>query len=142
VQIFLTIISGVVVYVLGQIILNFVLEPIKAFNKERGDASFLMLSLRAKIANASNADPKIQSDIKEVAAALISTMAQIPCYSLMRYIFSLPSKQHVFEGSREIVGISHGIGLDGKNTSSPQQNLEAARKIARLLKIKTSYDLS
>lgn len=47
-QIFLTIVSGVIIYVFGQILLHFILEPIKAFNKGRGDASFLLLSLRAK----------------------------------------------------------------------------------------------
>src|SRR4051812_29404974 len=115
VQIFLTILSGVAVYILGQTFLNFVLEPIKAFNKERGDASFFMLSLRAKITNASNTDSKIQSEVKEVAAALISTMAQIPCYSLTRRIFSLPPEQDVFEGARELVLISHGMGPIGKD---------------------------
>src|SRR5687768_10695811 len=59
-QIFLTIVSGVAVYVLGQLVLHFVLEPIKAFNKEKGDTSFLLLRHRAIIANMSNTDEEIQ----------------------------------------------------------------------------------
>lgn len=75
-----------------------------------------------------------------MAAALISTMAQIPLYSALRRVFSLPSEQNVFEASHEINGISYGLGPVGKDVSSPSQNLDAARKVAQLLQIRTSFD--
>jgi hypothetical protein len=139
-QIFLTIVSGVVVYVLGQMILHFVLEPIKEFNRQRGDASFLLLKFRAKIANASNDDPDLQSEIKEMGAALVSTMTQIPCFDFCNRLGIVPSKREVLKAAREIVGISYGIGPKGKDTFTPSQNMESAAEIARLLRIRTSYD--
>jgi hypothetical protein len=52
-QVFATVIAGVVIYVIGQIIQQFILMPIKDFNKERGDASYVLLRHQAKITNAS-----------------------------------------------------------------------------------------
>src|SRR6266545_715184 len=82
-QVFWTVISGVAVYVLGQAVLQFMFEPIKKFNEQRSDTSFLLLFHQAKITNASNTNPKVQDDIKEMGAALISTMNQIPLYGLL-----------------------------------------------------------
>lgn len=77
-EIFWTIVTGVAVFILGQAILNFLFQPIKDFNKERTDTSYLLLFYQAKITNASNSNPKVPDDIKEMAASLVSTMGQIP----------------------------------------------------------------
>lgn len=113
-QIFLTVISGVVIYVVGQSILQFVLEPIKEFNKQRGDTSFLLLSYRA-------------------------TMMQIPFYNLFAKFDVLPAKNDVFKAAQEINGISYGMGPIGKDEDSAQRNYKALQEIADALKVKTSF---
>jgi hypothetical protein len=141
-QIFLTVISGVLVYVLGQAVLHFVFEPIKEVNKQRGDTSFLLLSYRHKITNASNKGEKLQRDIKEMGAALVSTMWQIPFYSFLSSltVFGLPTKDDVLKAAQEINGISWGMGPIGSSATSAIENYKALKEIAGRLKIKTSFD--
>lgn len=111
-QIFLTIVSGVAVFIIGQAILNFVLQPIKDFNKERMDTSYLLLFYQAKITNAANSNPKAPDDIKEMAASLVSTMSQIPFYRFLVWsrVFGLPTQQAVFEAARELNMIAYSTG--------------------------------
>jgi hypothetical protein len=141
-QVFLTIVTGVAVYVLGQAILHFVFEPIKKFNEQRSDTSFLLLFHQAKITNASNTNPQLQDDIKEMGAALISTMSLIPCYHLLTWlrVFGLPSKEDVFQAARELNGIAYGTGPVGPNENSAVANTQALEQIARLLGIHTGYN--
>jgi hypothetical protein len=141
-QIFWTVVSGVAVYVLGQAVLQFVFEPIKKFNEQRSDTSFLPLLHQAKITNASNTNPEIQDDIKEMGAALIAYMRQIPFYSLLASLrlFGLPPKADVFEATRELNGVAYGTGPAGTNAKSPFTNVDALAKIARLLRIQTAYN--
>lgn len=140
-QIFWTIVSGVAVYVIGQAILNFVFQPIKEFNKQRGDTSFLLLFHQAKITNASKTNPKIPDDVKEMGAALISTMRQIPFYNFLAWfrVFGLPSKEAVFEAARELNGIACATSPGENFKDGAVSNVKALEKIAQLLKIQTGY---
>jgi hypothetical protein len=140
-EIFWTVVSGVTVYVIGQAILNFVFEPIKKFNEQRSDTSFLLLFQQAKIVNASNVNPEVQNEIKEMGAGLISTMRQIPFYSLLASlrVFGLPPKKDVFEAARELNGIAYGTGPVGRDSGSAFENSSALPKVAKLLRIETGY---
>ncbi len=64
-EIFATIITGVVVFLFGQIVQQFILMPIKDFNKERGDTSYLLLRYQPSIANASGRDAKALDEIQK-----------------------------------------------------------------------------
>src|SRR6185295_1002163 len=62
-QVFATVLAGVIVFILGQLVQQFVLAPIKEFNKERGDTSYLLLRYQALITNASNRNEKAIEEI-------------------------------------------------------------------------------
>ena len=79
---FWKIIGGVAAFIIGQAILQFVFQPIKDFNKERGDTSYLLLFYQSKITNAAK-DVKAAAEIKQMGAALISTLWQIPLSSFL-----------------------------------------------------------
>jgi hypothetical protein len=105
------IISGVLVFVLGQAELHIVFEPIKDFNKQRGDTSYLLLRYQAEITNASALEKEDRAQIHEMGAALISTVAQIPFYNFLNWIgiFGLPAKEDVEVAAQEINGIAHSL---------------------------------
>ena len=140
-QVFWTIVSGVIVYVVGQAILHFIFEPIKEFNKQRSDTSFLLLFHQAKITNASNMDQNVQKDLKEMGPSLISTMKQIPFYQFLTMlgVFGLPPEEAVFRAVRELNGLAYGMGPIGRETESAVDNTKALESIARLLRIQTGY---
>jgi hypothetical protein len=138
-EIFATIITGVVVFVFGQIVQQFILMPIKEFNKERGDTSYLLLRYQPSITNASGRDTKALDDIHEMGASLISTLDQIPLYDFISSIsvFGLPSRNAVDEAAREVNGIVCRTRENSKTGAS--DNVLALRKIADLLGVRTSF---
>jgi hypothetical protein len=143
-QVFATIVAGVAVYVIGQIIQQFFLEAIRSFNKERGDISYLLLRYQAIVTNASAKDESVQSEIKELAASLISTMEQIPLYDSVSAIraFRLPPRKDVYDAARELNEIAYNVGPNRSETikGPAKANVAALTKIGNLLRIKTSYN--
>lgn len=137
---FSTVLSGVLVYVAGQMTLHFVLEPIKEFNKKRGEISSLVLFYRAKITNASE-DEDAQRKIKEIGAGLMASMWQIPFYNALAFIriFKLPKRAQVVEAAREMNGISFAMA-DSTIQNAALNNYNALKQIATLLRIDTSFD--
>jgi hypothetical protein len=135
------IVSGVLVFVLGQSVLHFVFEPIKEFNKQRGDTSYLLLRYQAAITNASVLDKEDREQIHEMGAALISTVAQIPFYDFLSSLgaFGLPPKKNVEAAAREINSIVYSLQAGERYRNNAEQNVVALGKIGDLLKIRTSY---
>lgn len=134
------ILLGIAAFISGQAILQFVFQPIKEFNKERGDTCYLLLFYQAQITNATK-DESAYNELREMGAALISTMTQIPLYSLLSFlgIFGLPLKRNVLEACRELNGIVYSLRPTAERGQSASQNLTALKTIGHLLKIKTSY---
>jgi hypothetical protein len=138
-QIFATIVAGVIVYVLGQIVQQFVLMPIKEFNKERGDTSYLLLRHQAAITNASGRNQEVLDEIQQVAASLISTVDQIPFYNVLCRVkaFRLPARIAIVEAAREVNGIVYRMKVS--NLGDAMENTLALEKITDLLGVRTSY---
>lgn len=137
---FWNIIGGVVAFIFGQAVLQFVFQPIKEFNKERGDTSYLLLFHLPQITSAAK-NLESHAALKEMGAALISTMTQIPFYSFFVWIrvFGLPSNKSILEASRELNGIVYSLHPCEQRGNSPDQNIKALEKIGRLLKIQTTF---
>jgi hypothetical protein len=138
-DIFAAIVTGVVIFVVGQVVQQFVLAPIKDFNKERGDTSYLLLRHQAVITNASARDAKTVDEIHEMGAALISTVTQIPFYDSISSIrlFGLPSRQSVHEAAKEVNGIVYRMQAGGNVRA--EENVRSLTRIAQLLGVRTSY---
>ena len=83
-------------------------------------------------------DSEATKEIKEMGAALISTMAQIPFYRMLSAVklFGLPSKANVFMAAQELNGIAAPTKPAG---DAAVENYKAAGLIGRLLNIQTSY---
>jgi hypothetical protein len=86
-------------------------------------------------------DTSIQDEIREMGAALISHMNQIPFYNTLASLrtFGLPSKDSVYEAARELNGIAYETGPVGRSQRSASENVKALEKVARLLRIRTAY---
>ena len=137
---FLKIIGGVAAFIIGQAILQFVFQPIKDFNKQRGDTSYLLLFHQSKIVNVTK-DKKACAEIREMGAALVSTMRQIPFYNFLAQlrVFGLPSKNSVLVAAQELNGIVYSLDSNEQHGNSAVTNSETLQKISQLLKIQTAY---
>jgi hypothetical protein len=136
-----TVLSGVIVFVIGQLVQKLVVDPVAGFREWRGKIAYLLLHLQSKIANASNTDVDVQAEFKRHAASLMVAMHQIPAYRLTRRIFHLPSRDAVLMAAQQLNLLSYNVGPIGPSdkTAAAIENMQALRKIEELLKIKARY---
>jgi hypothetical protein len=125
-------VGAVLTFVFGQVVQRFLLAPLAAFHKERGDLSYLLLYYQAKIANFTLTD-EARDELKQVGAAIISEAGRIPAYdSLSKWkVFRLPPYPEVIEAIRELNFIL--------NSSKGTENYKALKRLGVLLRIESTY---
>ncbi|KAF0673556.1 hypothetical protein L244_00875, partial [Salmonella enterica subsp. enterica serovar Worthington str. BCH-3194] len=72
-----TVLTGVTVFVVGQLIAKRFVEPYVSFREQLGRITVLLLREQAKITN-SNVDAEIIHDLKDAAAQLMAKYSALP----------------------------------------------------------------
>ena len=99
------------VFVTGQIIQRFVLEPIAEMRKLIAKIGYDLIFYRNCFSAPDMIDPekleKALTVYRENAASLRSLIAVIPFYQVLRLIFFLPSRMEVKSASSNLIGLSN-----------------------------------
>ncbi len=140
----LTIIGGVFIFLLGQIALKLIIEPVQELKKTLGKVSNLLLLHQAKISNRAYND-EISHKISSISAEMLSQSRVVLGYNKVRIIFGLPSISNIANASRELNYISYGLREINKEADDNHQvsvlNInKSLREIGALLKIDTTYE--
>lgn len=123
---FLTVVSGTLVFVLGQIFIEFVLKPIRKFKELKADAAFCLRFHRATFHNY-NENIEAQNAAKKLAAKCIAYTQEKPGWYLGVSHKDLVKCCEQFTRLHYIMG-GHGKGdFDGN---------ECEKTIVKVLKIK------
>lgn len=141
-SIFLTIFSGVTVFVLGQFILKLVLEPIVCLKNVFGEVSALFLREQARITNA-NADEQIQNEIRRLSSSILAHRQAVPLYKFVATILNLPNDKSLINACGALNIISYkvtGRGPITMNEDVCERIHKEMKKISENLKITTEYD--
>jgi len=97
--IFATIVAGVAVFVLGQILLKLVIEPIQKMRKTIALVAFHLANDHSTIHNAEIVEKEqakeVSKNLKNISAHLISHKQLIPFYSSLSKLFSLPNVENI-----------------------------------------------
>jgi len=122
---------GVIVFLIGQTLQQFVLERIKEFNTQRADTFYYLVRVRdAKW----DADEK--RDIRHMRSALIYSVELVPFYNVLAamWVFGLPQKENVRKAADLVQKIA-----DQVNSSSKTAEVDSlATTASRLLGIKAA----
>ncbi|HHF2906818.1 TPA: hypothetical protein ACVO3F_004637 [Vibrio diabolicus] len=89
-SVLITVLSGVSVFVIGQIILKMFLEPVVALKTLFGEISGLFLRGQPEIIGAT-ASHETREALYRFAALLLAQKKAIPFYPVTRFFFGLPS---------------------------------------------------
>ena len=140
---FLTVFTGVSVFVLGQFFIRLILDPIVSLKESLGGVSHLFLLHQAKITNGIGS-PELQEQVIMSSATLLAKKQAIPCYKIFGFIFGLPSEKNLIEGCGYLNLVSSM--LDAKNPGSYTTKTGHAiiinqniKKIETTLNIRVSY---
>jgi len=133
--IFLTILSGTLVFVLGQIFLKLVIEPVQKLRNTIASVGYVLVKFAHIIHNSDQVDQaerlSVFKELRALSAQIYSDTQLVPFYSISRRIFGLPSEQNIYQGSKNIIAISnwihvqheHKIGHIIKNVQDVYGNL-------------------
>jgi hypothetical protein len=132
----LTIVGGVLVFVLGQVIQKFLLEPVHEQSKAIGEIYFGLVYYAVWCANPGSGKPEDRaagSDaIRRYASQLQGTTHAIYCYDLFERWGLVPVRQNVDEAVGDLIRISNSIhtgdGRDKRADADHVRNLLAVRE--------------
>lgn len=131
-QIFATVISGVLVFVIGQMIIKLWLEPVHKFKRTISDIALYLAEHAQVIAGpgllGSKHEELASQELKRLYSQLSARMYLIPCYKHSAWILNLPSVPQVDDAVRHLRGLSNGMskgGVGSKNTSRSQRIKDA-----------------
>ena len=109
----LTVLSGVLTYVVGQLVLKLMIEPVQEMKKTIGQISHSLIEHANVIQN-----PGVPSEekIKETSQHLRKLSSQVqthlylvPLYNLTAQVFRLPSRAQVLAASQSLMGLFNSV---------------------------------
>jgi len=138
--VFETIIAGVSVYVLGQIIIKFIVEPILEFRSLLGRVTQFFLRNQGEMISAEGSE-STRNEVFMLASELLQKRQSIIWYSRLSVIYGLPSSNKVLNAARSMNQIGNRVRT-GKEERGNEQSIiyEEMQKIEGYLGINVSYN--
>lgn len=116
----LTIIGSVIVFVIGEILSKFFIDPIKEqkalIGKVEDELTFYANVYCNPNINRGNRTVEAEDKIRQLSTLLRSKTQIIPCYSLWGKLRLIPTKKNINLAASELIGLSNsirGIVVDG-----------------------------
>ncbi len=135
----LTVIGGIFVLAVGQLLQRFFIEPIQEQAKVIGEIVYTLAYYGPVYANPGmpailgprgDLIPETEDALRQNASRLLATTAAVRWYGLARTVRT-PSRNDVLEAAHTLIGLSNSI-----RTGSPQENIQKRDLVLRLLRIK------
>jgi hypothetical protein len=133
--VFLTVFSGVITFVLGQLAIKLLVDPVHDFRKTVADIALALIEYANVYANpgvdGSEIEKKVSEELRRLSSRLNAQMYLILCYPITAKILGLPSRKKVVDSAINLIGLSNGVFQSTSNLALV--NVERADKIRRRL---------
>jgi len=133
-QVFQTILAGTLVFVLGQIIQNFILKPIQDFRRTLLDISHKVKFHSNIITRSETRKDYIDwasGDMRDLSCNLESKYLLVPFNSVFSLLGILPRKEDINKASRLLMSLSNAGGKKGYE----ERNDKAIKRLKKVLQI-------
>ncbi|EPC03347.1 hypothetical protein L861_17545 [Litchfieldella anticariensis FP35 = DSM 16096] len=138
--VFETVVAGVSVYVLGQIIIKFIIEPILEFRSLLGRVTQFFLRNQGEIITAKGSE-STQDELFVLASELLQKRQSIIWYSRLSFLYGLPSSAKVLDAAKNMNQIGNRIRNGNEQRADEQVIIyRAMQNIERCLSINVSYN--
>jgi len=139
-EIFLTILSGVIVFILGQLALKLLIEPIQEFKKTVADIAHALIEYANIYANpgvvSNESEKKASEELRKLSSRLNAQMYLIPFYQIIAKIFGLPPRDKLVGAANDLIGLSNGVFKSSSDLVDLEHiNLARAERIRNTLGI-------
>jgi len=117
--VFWTVIAGALTYVVGQLVLKLVIEPVHEFRRTIGAVSHTLIERANVIANPGVLSEEVMSntshELRKLSSQLHAHLYLIPKYGFFAGIFCLPSQPEVLEAASMLIGLSNSVHRVSEN---------------------------
>lgn len=140
-----TVLSGTTVFVIGQLIVKFLIEPIHAMWRFRGEISDSLIFYAGIYMNVGYVSKELTDEASEVfrqqACQLMSRAHLVPCYNFLERLKLVPGRQNLTEAHKELTGLSNSVYFEIGGPAEPltrqmEWNKIRRDKIAKLLNLR------
>ncbi len=111
--VFFTVLSGVITFVIGQIVVKLLLDPVQDMKKTIGQVSHTLVERANVIANPGVPTKEIMDDtsdsLRKLSSQLHAHLYLIPSYNMISKVFRLPSKENLLIASSALIGLSNSV---------------------------------
>ena len=111
--VFYTVLSGVITFVIGQIIVKLFLDPVQDMKKTIGQVSHTFVERANVIANPGVPTKEVMDDtsdsLRRLSSQLHAHLYLIPSYDTTSKVFRLPSKEMLLDASTALIGLSNSV---------------------------------
>lgn len=118
-EFFTTIISAVMIFVLGQISLKLIIEPIQELKKEISEVLNAMVFYADRISNPNSNSQEIVDEVGKIlrkhASNLEAKSSIIPFYEIFEVFRVLPKKQNISESKSFLIRFSNSLSKSENN---------------------------
>jgi hypothetical protein len=143
----LTVLGGVVVFVLGQIIAKFFIEPIHEQFRVIGEIADLLIFYADLYSNPGDSNPERREEaskmLRKQASQLMARTSTIRLYKLWQFLEFVRKHADIMEAHKHLIGLSNCIfippnsGLREGLSKIIENNYNSRKKIEKCLRIKT-----
>jgi len=137
--VFLTVLSGVITFVIGQLIVKLVIDPVQEMKKTIGEISHSMVEHANVIANPGVPSDEVMRDtskhLRQLSSQLQAHLYLVPKYQKTAKIFGLPSKDKVLAASGSLLGLSNSVFRAGPGERIYENNAKRVENVCDSLDI-------
>jgi hypothetical protein len=111
--VFITVLAGVLTYVLGQITVKLLIEPVQELRKSIGKVAHGMVMHASMISNPGVAPADLMhetsKELRMLSSDLHTHLRLVPWYSKTARVFGLPSRPQIIAASPCLIGLSNSV---------------------------------
>ena len=111
--VFITVLSGVLTYVVGQLVVKIVIEPVQDARRTIGQISHSLIEHANVIANPGVPSEDVMREtaqhLRKLSSQLQSHLYLVPRYATTARVFALPSKDQLLLASKYLIGLSNSV---------------------------------
>ncbi|WP_423840408.1 hypothetical protein ONE56_06020 [Vibrio mytili] len=112
--VFLTVLSGVLIFVLGQLLLKLLIEPIQELRTLVSKIAYDLIKLANVFANPTDPEEERFTEackvMREHSSNLHAHFYLVPFYNISCRLFGLPKEEDVLNATKELIRLSNGRG--------------------------------
>lgn len=111
--VFFTVLSGVFTFVIGQLVVKLVLDPVQDLKKTIGQISHTLVERANVIANPGVPHKEVMDEtsdsLRKLSSQLHAHLYLVPSYNRTATVFRLPSKEKLLTASTNLIGLSNSV---------------------------------